>query len=75
MVRSRERLVAEDIERSTSKMSAMLQQCDIVSMHAVLMLIAAAGALWLGIAAERKPLEEVAPPLSFAAEEHEQAPR
>ena len=34
-------------------------------------LIAAAVALWLGIAAERKPLEEVARPLSWVADEPE----
>jgi len=31
---------------------------------AILMLTAAAVAVWLGVAAERKPLEEVARPLS-----------
>jgi MFS family permease len=34
------------------------------ALGAILMLIAAAVALWLGVAAERKPLEEVARPLS-----------
>ena len=33
---------------------------------AALMLVAAVIALWLGVAAERRPLEEVAPPLSAA---------
>jgi hypothetical protein len=34
------------------------------ALGAILMLAAAAVALWLGVAAERKPLEEVARPLS-----------
>jgi MFS family permease len=34
------------------------------ALGAILMLTAAAVALWLGVAAERKPLEEVARPLS-----------
>ncbi|HKU84987.1 MAG TPA: MFS transporter [Casimicrobiaceae bacterium] len=41
------------------------------ALGAVLMLIAAAVALWLGLAAERKPLEEVARPLSWVADEPE----
>jgi MFS family permease len=45
------------------------------ALGAVLMLAASAVALWLGIAAERKPLEEVARPLSWAADEPEQAAR
>jgi len=35
------------------------------ALGAVLMLVAALVTLWLGIAAERKPLEEVARPLSW----------
>jgi len=45
------------------------------ALGAVLMLAASAVALWLGIAAERKPLEEVARPLSWVADEPEQAAR
>jgi MFS family permease len=45
------------------------------ALGAVLMLAASAVALWLGIAAERKPLEEVARPLSWVADEADQAPR
>ena len=45
------------------------------ALGAVLMLAASAVALWLGIAAERKPLEEVARPLSWVADEPGQAAR
>jgi MFS family permease len=45
------------------------------ALGAVLMLIASAVALWLGIAAERKPLEEVARPLSWATDDGEQTHR
>jgi MFS family permease len=42
---------------------------------AVLMLIAAAMELWLGVAAEQQQLEQVAKPLSAAGESHEEASR
>jgi len=39
------------------------------ALGAVLMIVAAVVTLWLGFAAERKPLEEVARPLSWAEQE------